>query len=82
MTFAVLVDYAKAYFYITDKVPRDSVNIFTLTKKDNTIDYQAVRKSDELMKTLVEIYYRGGLRYSSHALKESFLKVLEFLGVR
>ena len=82
MTFAVWVDYDKAYFYICEKVPKDTRKpVFALTKRDDTVDYQAVKRTSEYMRILSDVYYQGGLRYSSPAIKESFLEVLEFLGV-
>ena len=79
MKFAVWIDYKQGYFYITEKVPKGSKNVFALTKRDNTIDYQAVKRTDSYMKTLVDVYYIGGIRYSSPALREAFLDVLGFL---
>ncbi len=81
MKFAVWIDYKQGYFYITEKVPKGSKNVFALTKRDNTIDYQAVKRTDSYMKTLVDVYYIGGIRYSSPALREAFLDVLGFLGI-
>lgn len=81
MKFAVWIDYGQGYFYINEKVPKDAKNVFALTKRDNTIDYQAVKRTDSYMRTLVDVYYMGGVRYSSPAVRESFLEVLGFLGV-
>lgn len=81
MRYGVWVDYKRAYFYITDQIPKDARVVFSLTKKDDTIDYQAVKRTDEYLKILTDIYYKGGLRYSSPAIKQSFLELLEFLGV-
>lgn len=79
--YAVWIDYKQALFYITDKAPKHAKNIFALTKRDNTIDYLALRRTDKFLKMLVDVYYAGGLRYSSPALREMFLAVLGFLGV-
>ena len=81
MNFAVWIDYKKAYFYVNEKIPKDAKNVYALTKRDGTIDYQTVRRTDEFLKILVDVFYKGGMRYSSIGLKESFLKVLEFLGI-
>lgn len=81
MKYGIWIDYEKAYFYVTDLIPKEGKPVFVLTKRDNTIDYQAVKRSGEQMTLLKDVYYKGGLRYSSPGLKESFLKLLEFLGV-
>ena len=81
MRYGVWIDYRRAYFYITDYIPKDAKTVFSLTKKDDTIDYQAIKRTDEYLKLLCDVYYNGGLRYSSPAIKQSFLELLEFLGV-
>ena len=80
--FAVWIDYKRGLFFINDYIPKEAKNIYTLTKKDGRIDYNAVRKTDALMKILIETYYLGGLRYSSVFIRESFHEVLGFLGIK
>ena len=79
--YGVWIDYKRAYFYVTDSIPKDGKPVFALTKKDNTIDYQAIKRTNEYLKILCDIYYKGGLRYSSVGVKQTFLQLLEFLGV-
>jgi hypothetical protein len=79
--YGVWIDYKRAYFYVTDSIPKDGKPVFALTKKDNTIDYQAIKRTNEYLKILCDIYYKGGLRYSSIGVKQTFLQLLEFLGV-
>lgn len=80
--FGIWIDYKAGMFYVNEKIPKGERNIYALTKADNTIDYQAVKRTDDMLKTLVEVYYSGGLRYSSLATRESFLSVLSFLGIK
>lgn len=79
--FAVWIDYKNSLFYICPKIPKGAGNVLALTKSDNRIDYQAVKRTDQYMKMLVEVYYANGIRYSSPAIRECFLEVLGFLGV-
>ena len=62
MRFAVWIDYKRGLFFVNDYIPKDAKNIYSLTKKDGRIDYAAVRRTDALMKILIETYYIGGLR--------------------
>lgn len=80
--FAIWIDYKSGLFYINDKVPAGSKSVYALTKKDSSIDYQTVNRNYDLVKLLLEVFYSGGLRYSSPALRQSFHEVLGFLGVR
>ena len=81
MSFGVWLDYASGIFYVTDKVPKNDKNIFTLTKADATIDYIAARKTNAQLNVLVDCFYMGAVRYSSPAIREAFLEVLTFFGV-
>lgn len=80
--FGIWSDLKNGWFYITDKIPANSHNVYSLTKKDSTLDYMAISSADELLKMIVRIYYLGGLRYSSAAIREAFFTVLSFIGVK
>ena len=80
--FGIWIDYSSGLVYINDQIPRGSKNIYSLTKKDGTIDYMLVQRNDSMMQTLVNMFYRGLVRYSSPAIREAFLEVLGFLGVK
>lgn len=82
MTFAIWIDSKRGIWYVTSKVPKGAENVYTLAKKDSSIDYQMIDKASPLTETLVKIYYVGGLRYDSAHLREAFFEVLSFLGVR
>ena len=82
MTFAVWVDSKRGIWFITSKIPKDASNIYTLTKRDSSVNYQALKRADPLAQLLNEVYYIGGLRYESAHLREAFFEVLEFLGIR
>lgn len=80
--FGVWVDMKRALWFITSKVPKDAKAVYTLTKRDSSINYQMIEKAAPLAKLLCEVYYIGGLRYESAHLRESFFEVLEFLGIK
>lgn len=82
MKFAVWVDMKRGIWYITSKFPKGAVNVYTLAKRDSTLNYQVIDRASPLMTTLVKIYYIGGLRYESAHLREAFFEILTFLGVR
>lgn len=80
--FAVWIDYKAGIFYVNDYLPPKSRNVYTLTKNDSSINYQAVKRANGVMQILIQAFYAGGLRYSSIGLRERFLAVLGFLGVQ
>ena len=80
--FAIWLDYSQGLAYINSKVPKDAKPVFALTKADSTIDYQALERSSEYLKSLNRLWYAGLLRYESPVMREMFLSVLEFLGIR
>lgn len=79
--FGIWFDWSDGIFYVNEKVPANNGNVLTLTKRDATINYTAVRKSNTQLKLLIDCFYMGAVRYSSPATRESFLEVLTFLGV-
>lgn len=82
MSFAVWVDAKRGLWFITSKVPRGADNIYTLAKKDSTVNYEVLDSASPLTALLVKVYYVGGLRYESAHIREAFFEVLSFLGVR
>lgn len=82
VTFAIWVDMRRGLWFVTSKLPKDAKNIYTLAKRDSSVNYQIVQKASPLAKLLTEIYYIGGLRYESASLREAFFEVLSFLGIK
>ena len=82
MTFAVWSDQRRGLWFVTSKLPKGAENVYTLTKRDSSVDYKAVQRADPLAKLLVEFYYIGGLRYDSPHIREAFFEILAFLGVK
>lgn len=81
-TYALWIDYGQALAYITNKAPKGATALFALTKKDSSIDYQSVERTSPYLQALSRFWYAGQLRYESPAIRETFLAVLEFLGVK
>ena len=80
--FGIWADSKKALWFVTSKIPKDSKAVYTLTKRDSSINYQVIKKASPMMQILNDIYYIGGLRYESAHIRECFFEVLEFLGVK
>lgn len=80
--FAVWIDYSKGLCWISDKVPKETANIYTITKRDASLDYLALERSSDYLKLLNRFWYIGALRYENPAIREMFLSVLEFIGIR
>lgn len=80
--YGIWLDHKSGIWYINEHIPKGSKAVFALTKHDNTIDYQAVKRTDEYMQLIVNAYYAGAVRYSNPYVRESFLDVLGFLGVK
>lgn len=81
-TFALWVDWETGLFYISEQLPKDAPNVYTITKKDGSIDHRTLKRTDSLMKILNDAFYIGSLRYESPALRVAFHSVLSFIGVR
>lgn len=82
LTFGIWIDQKRALWYVTSKVPKDAPNVFTLAKKDSSVDYQAIERGAPILELIQKIYYIGGLRYESPSIREAFFEVLSFIGIK
>ena len=82
VTFAIWIDYGKGYYYVTQKLPAQPTNIYTLVKQDATPNYPLIEKTSGLMQLLLDVFKLGGLRYDSPWIRETFFEILTFLGVK
>lgn len=80
--FGIWHDSHEHIWYVTDRIPNNERTVFALTKKDGTIDYQVISRSDDLMKMLGKVFYAGGLRYTSYSIREEFFTILDYLGIK
>lgn len=83
MRFGVWVDWAKNRFYVNRQIANDPhALIYALTTRDNKIDYQMAKRTEEQLKFLMEMYYSGCVYYDSPTTRETFMMVLSFFGIR
>lgn len=80
--FGVWADHKKGLWFINSKVPTDAKNIYTLIKKDSSVDYQAVARNAPLMDLLKNLYFEGCLRYETAVQREKFFEILTYLGIK
>lgn len=80
--YAIWIDYGKALCFVTSRLPKGAGNIFTITKADASLDYQSIERTSPYLQMLNKFFYLGALRYESPAMREMFLTILEFMGVR
>lgn len=81
-TFAIWSDKKRGLWFVTSKLPKGAGSIYTLAKKDSSVQYQAIEKADPLLKLLNRFYYIGGLRYETASIREAFFEVLSFIGIK
>lgn len=83
-TYAAWVDYGQGMCYITSRVPKGTPKgkMLTVTRSDARLDYQAVERASPYLQALNSFFYSGLLRYESPVLRESFLTLLGYLGIK
>lgn len=79
--FSFWFDMGRGLCFVTSKTPKDA-QIVTISKADSGIDYQAVERNSPYLKMLNRLFYDGLLRYDSIAMRDMFLTILDFLGIR
>lgn len=80
--FASWLDYSKGLLFITSKLPKNAKNIVTISKQDSGINYINVKKSDAYLRIVNEFFYHGNLRYESLAIRDMYMSILDFLGIK
>lgn len=82
ITFAIWIDFKAGIWYVNSKLPKGAKNVYTLAKRDGTINYTMIDKNSNLMKLLSEVFKVGGVRFESAFIREAFFEVLSFIGVK
>lgn len=82
MRFGIWVDHKRGIWYVTSKVPKGAENVYTLAKRDSSVNFNMLEKASPLCQFLVKVYYVGGLRYESPHIREAFFEILSFLGIK
>lgn len=80
--FSFWMDYLDGLCWVSDKIPKGETNIYALTKDDTTIDYIALPRNSEYLKLINRFWYSGCLRFESAIIREKFLTILEYFGIR
>lgn len=82
-SFGIWLDNINSYYYVTSKIPNDNSRpVFSLTTPDNRPNYIILKKSDKRLKTFLDLYYMGIVRYESPMIRENFFKALTVFGIR
>lgn len=81
--FGIWLDQNEGYYYVTDKIPNNTGKpVYSLTRKDVSINYIAANRASITMRYVSDMYYYGLLRYESETLMMRFGEVLEMFGIR
>lgn len=82
ITFAIWIDQKHALWFVCSKLPKDARCVYTLAKKDSSVNYRVIARTDALLKVLPDIYHIGALRYESPSMREAFFEILSFIGIK
>lgn len=81
--FGIWLDEIESYYYVTPKIPNGTNRpVFSLTTPDNRPNFIILNKSDKRLKSFLNLYYMGIVRYETPALREKFFKALTVFGIR
>lgn len=81
--FGIWLDEIESYYYVTNKIPNGTNRpVFALTTSDNRPNFIILNKSDKRLKSFLNLYYLGIVRYETPALREMFFKALTVFGIR
>ena len=82
LKFGVWADFNEGYYYVTDKIPNNATPIYALTASDNRVNYIMAKKAEGVIRSFVDLYYLGIIRYETPYIKENFIAILNLFGIR
>ena len=82
LKFGIWADFKDGLYYVTDKIPNNANPIYSLTARDNKVNYIMAKKAEGVLRSFIDLYYIGIIRYETTYIKERFIEVLNLFGVR
>ena len=82
LKFGVWADFKDGLYYVTNKIPKNATPVYALTASDNKINYIMAKRAEGVLRSFVDLYYVGIIRYETPYIKERFIEVLNLFGVR
>lgn len=82
LKFGVWADFKDGLYYVTDKIPKNATPVYALTASDNKINYIMAKRAEGVLRSFVDLYYVGIIRYETPYIKERFIEILNLFGVR
>ena len=73
LNFGIWADEREGFYYVTEKIPKNSTPIFALTASDNKVNYIMAKKAEGTLKNFMDLYYIGIIRYETSYIKERFI---------
>ena len=82
--YAIWLNLEYGYYYIDTKLPKNTGKspIWALTTRDNRTNYIVAQRSNAALHALGEAEQQGLVRYATFAVRETFLDVLTWFGIR
>lgn len=81
--FGIWCDSADGYYYVTAWRPKaPDKPVYALSYSDYRVNYIAATKLHDVMRTFMNIFWAGIVRYDTIDAKRDFYRVLELLGVK
>lgn len=83
-TFGVWLDADDGYYYVVRGLPKslDGKPVYALTADDARPNYVMARRAQRSLRSFVDLYYMGIVRYQDHGCRADFLKAMSLFGVR
>lgn len=81
--YGIWLDAAEGYYYVTSKVPENTdARTYALTNSDMLPNYVMIQLVRKHLQGLADLFYLGIIKYDNDQTMQTFLHVLEVLGIR
>lgn len=80
-SFGVWTDFDEGYLYVTRKIPKGASKVYSLTRRDNTVNRLVGRRATPALRALCDAHYERVIRFDTIATREKLLDALAMFGV-
>lgn len=80
--YGIWADMRQGYYYVVAKEPPERVQVFSLTRDDDSPNYIAARAGMKPLRAVSDMYYMGGVLFDSPSTRENFLRAMRLFGIR
>lgn len=79
--YGIWIDWTEGFYYVTSDYPNNAEPVYTLTRKDDSPNLMAARKTSRALRDIADWYYSGWVLFDSARTRDGFLSAMKGFGI-